>query len=151
MACRPAIAALVVAALLVAGCGGGHHTAARGRADPPQLTIDGPRLSRVLAEQGELADIPGVVAAIAVDRRLGGVRAGRGERAAPPGGGGGIAGDGGRGGPWAWGGAALARPRPMRPTTPVAFMSISKPLTPGVALRLVDEGRVRLDEPVSRW
>ncbi|HEU5469679.1 MAG TPA: serine hydrolase [Actinophytocola sp.] len=40
--------------------------------------------------------------------------------------------------------------RPMTPRTPMGFGSVSKPVTATAIMRLVDTGRVRLDDPVVR-
>jgi len=54
-----------------------------------------------------------------------------------------------------WSGAAgdaVVKPRqPMTPKTALPFDSITKMATAALALRLVEEGRLRLEDPIVRW
>lgn len=50
-----------------------------------------------------------------------------------------------------FGTADLATGRPMTPQTNLRAGSVSKPVTSAAALQLVDEGRIALDAPVSRY
>ena len=54
-----------------------------------------------------------------------------------------------------WSGAAgvadAATNEPMRPNTRVRLESVSKAWTAALVLSLVEEGRIRLDDPVERW
>ncbi len=47
--------------------------------------------------------------------------------------------------------ADIAREKPMRPDSLVWIASISKPITATALLMLVDEGKVRLDDPVEKY
>ena len=51
----------------------------------------------------------------------------------------------------AMGMADLAEDRAMTARTPVWFASVSKTITAAVALKLVEDGRLRLDDSVRRW
>ena len=49
-------------------------------------------------------------------------------------------------------GAAILRPRtPMTPRTSISFDSVTKVATAALAMRLVEAGRLRLDDPIRRW
>ena len=50
-----------------------------------------------------------------------------------------------------WGKADIAADRPMTAQTPVAYASVGKMITAALALRLAEEGRLSLDDPVRRW
>lgn len=51
----------------------------------------------------------------------------------------------------AWGTADSARARPLTPDATLPIASVTKQLVAVAALRLVDEGRLALDAPASRW
>jgi D-alanyl-D-alanine carboxypeptidase len=92
------------------------------RPHPPQQPLS-QRLDAELAKQPKAAGTHGVVAALVIDGRL--VWAGAAGRAGPG--------------------------RLMTPATPVAFGSITKTVTAAVALRLAEDGRLDLEDPVRRW
>lgn len=49
-------------------------------------------------------------------------------------------------------GAAVLRPRtPMTSRTSISFDSVTKVATAALAMRLVEQGRLRLDDPIRRW
>jgi D-alanyl-D-alanine carboxypeptidase len=49
-------------------------------------------------------------------------------------------------------GAAILRPRtPMTPRTSINFDSVTKVATAALAMRLIEHGRLRLDDPIRRW
>jgi D-alanyl-D-alanine carboxypeptidase len=54
-----------------------------------------------------------------------------------------------------WTGAAgladVAAGRPVEPTTPFAAASVTKTFTSALILRYVDQGLIRLDDPLARW
>ena len=54
-----------------------------------------------------------------------------------------------------WSGAAgdaVVKPRrPMTPATSLAFDSVTKLAAAALAMRLVEEGKLRLDDPIVRW
>jgi D-alanyl-D-alanine carboxypeptidase len=110
----------LIAALLLAGCGGGGQTAATSRAAHLPEELD--------AELAKRADELGVVGATAA-------LFARGELV------------------WsgAWGKADLASGRPMTAQTPVAYASVGKMITAALALRLAEQGRLSLDDPVRKW
>ena len=105
---------LVLALVLLAGCGGSPAARPAARQPVPE------RLDAELAKQRKESGAPGVVAALVVDGRL--VWAGAAGRAGPG--------------------------RAMTPDTPMAFGSITKTVTAAVALKLAEEGRLDLDDPV---
>jgi len=118
--------ALITAALAAVGCGGD-------RAAAPAATPAGPRLSSGLARTlqagfaAEVADagIPGASAAIVFpDGRV-----------------------------WSGAaGAAVLTPRTaMTPRTSFSFDSVTKIATAALALRLTEQRRLRLDDPIRRW
>jgi D-alanyl-D-alanine carboxypeptidase len=113
--------AVLLALVLLTACGGSPAA--------PQRAAKGPtlpeRLDAELAKQGEAAGTPGVAAAVVVDGRP--IWSG------------------------AWGMAYVERHRKMTPDTPMAFGSITKTLTASLALRLAEEGRLDLDDRISRW
>src|SRR5262245_29682196 len=51
----------------------------------------------------------------------------------------------------AYGKADLEADRPMTTQTPVAYASVGKMITAALALRLAEEGRLSLDDPVRKW
>ncbi len=51
----------------------------------------------------------------------------------------------------AFGMADIEADRPMTAQTPVAYASVGKMITAALALRLAEEGRLSLDDPVRRW
>lgn len=112
---------LLLLALVLLVGCGGSSPQQRAAIAPPL----GKRLDAELTKQGKDAGVPGVAAAVVV-----------------------------RGRPvWsgAWGMADIARRRPMTPDTPMAFGSITKTLTASLALRLAEQGRLDLDDPIRRW
>ena len=113
--------AVLLALVLLVGCGGSRAPSQRAATD---RTLS-QRLDAELAKQGEAAEVPGVAAAVVVDGRS--IWSG------------------------AWGMADLERHRKMTPDTPMAFGSITKTLTASLALRLAEEGRLDLDDRISRW
>jgi CubicO group peptidase (beta-lactamase class C family) len=113
--------ACVVVAVLVAAGCGGSSSP---RHEAKARTLP-QRLDAELAKQSKALEVPGAVAAVVVDGRP--VWAG------------------------AWGMADIAHGRKMQPDTPVAFASITKMFTASVALRLAEEGRLSLDDPIRRW
>jgi D-alanyl-D-alanine carboxypeptidase len=50
-----------------------------------------------------------------------------------------------------WGMADIEADRPMTAQTPVAYASVGKMITAALALRLAEQGRLSLDDPVRRW
>ena len=49
-------------------------------------------------------------------------------------------------------GDAVVKPRrPMTPDTSLPFDSITKLAAAALAMRLVEEGKLRLDDPIVRW
>jgi CubicO group peptidase (beta-lactamase class C family) len=50
-----------------------------------------------------------------------------------------------------WGKADIEADRPMTAQTPVAYASVGKMITAALALRLAEQGRLSLDDPVRRW
>jgi CubicO group peptidase (beta-lactamase class C family) len=50
-----------------------------------------------------------------------------------------------------WGKADIEAGRPMTAQTPVAYASVGKMITAALALRLAEQGRLSLDDPVRRW
>jgi D-alanyl-D-alanine carboxypeptidase len=120
-----ALAAAAATVAIVAACGGGR--AAEPRPPPaPRLT---PRLARTLDARlradVEQTAIPGASAAIVFpDGRVWSSAAG----------------------------AAILRPRTaMTPRTSIVFDSVTKVATASLAMRLVEQGRLRLDDPIRRW
>jgi D-alanyl-D-alanine carboxypeptidase len=51
----------------------------------------------------------------------------------------------------AWGKADIEADRAMTAQTPVAYASVGKMITAALALRLAEQGRLSLDDPVRRW
>ncbi len=51
----------------------------------------------------------------------------------------------------AWGKADIEADSPMTAQTPVAYASVGKMITAALALRLAEQGRLSLDDPVRRW
>jgi D-alanyl-D-alanine carboxypeptidase len=117
----------LIAALLAAGCGGDEKRAAP--AGPPaagRAAAGLPeKLDAELAERGRELGVPGAAAALVV----------RGELV------------------WsgAWGKADIASGRAMTAQTPVAYASVGKMITAALALRLAEQGRLSLDDPVRKW
>ena len=50
-----------------------------------------------------------------------------------------------------WGMADIEADRPMTAQTPVAYASVGKMITAALALRLAEQGRLSLDDPVRKW
>src|ERR1700741_5393757 len=50
-----------------------------------------------------------------------------------------------------WGKADIEENLPMTAQTPVAYASVGKMITAALALRLAEQGRLSLDDPVRRW
>jgi CubicO group peptidase (beta-lactamase class C family) len=50
-----------------------------------------------------------------------------------------------------WGKADIEEDRPMTAQTPVAYASVGKMITAALALRLAEQGRLSLGDPVRRW
>src|SRR4051794_7220891 len=122
-----AVCALAALGLLVAACGGGGEHATKRH--PPA----GPRLSAQLERtlDARLRDgvkqtfVPGVTAAVVFPdgREWSGAA-----------------------------GAAILRSRtPMTTRTSIAFDSVTKVATAALAMRLVEAGRLRLEDPIRRW
>jgi D-alanyl-D-alanine carboxypeptidase len=120
--------ALACLLVILAGpaCGGGDEPEPRPTPPGPRLTADVAReLDMRLRERVADAGIPGASAAIVF-------RDGRVWR--------GAAGD------------AVVKPRrAMTPATSLPFDSITKVATAALAMRLVEQGRLRLDDPIARW
>jgi D-alanyl-D-alanine carboxypeptidase len=126
---RRALACLAV--LAVGGCGGGAATPQQqdqaARESPPRLTaaVAG-KLDAQLREQIAQAGIPGgaVAAVVFPDGRE-----------------------------WsgAYGRAVIDPPRAMTTQTSLTFNSVTKMATATLALRLVEQGRLLLDDPIRRW
>jgi D-alanyl-D-alanine carboxypeptidase len=112
---------LLVLTLVVLAGCGGSSTQQRAVKAPPLPK----RLDAELAKVGKDKGVPGVAAAVVVDGRP--VWSG------------------------AWGMADIAHKRRLTPDTPMAFGSITKTLTASLALRLAEEGRLNLDDPIRRW
>ncbi len=116
----------IVVVVAVAGCGGGHHRESAAHTGGPTLTD---ALARTLDAQFRrevtLAGIPGASAAIVFpDGR-------EWSRAV---------------------GAAELKPRvAMTTRTSFHFASVTKMATAALALRLAEEGRLGLDDPIIRW
>jgi D-alanyl-D-alanine carboxypeptidase len=108
--------------LLVAGCGGGATPTATPQASGRAL---GEALDAELERTTEQAGLAGAASVLVVDGRV------------------------------VWSGATgmadVEAQRPMTARTPVYFASVSKTVTAAVALRLAEQGRLRLDDPVRRW
>ena len=123
---RRHIVTLALLALILGGCGGGDGGAPAATATPAatgrQLAEPlDAELERTTAEAG----LQGATSVLMVDGRI----------------------------VWS-GGAGMAdveAGRPMTPRTPVYYASVSKTVTAAVALRLAEQGRLRLDDPVRRW
>jgi CubicO group peptidase (beta-lactamase class C family) len=107
----------LVAAVVVAGCGGDEQRTAPDRL-PQQLDAE-------LAKCAGELDVPGAAAALYR----------RGELV------------------WsgAWGKADIEEDRAMTAQTPVAYASVGKMITAALALRLAEQGRLSLDDPVRKW
>lgn len=122
---RLAIPACLVVLLAAPACGGDAHREPQPRPQGPRLTAAVAReLDHRLRERVADAGIPGASAAIVFpDGRV-------------------------------WSGAAgdaVVKPRrPMTPDTSLPFDSITKLATATLAMRLVEEGKLRLDEPIVR-
>ena len=123
---RRALAGALLAAVAIAGCGGGQADKGAAAHAGPRLTDRMARqLDATLRETVEAAGIPGASAAIVFpDGRV-------------------------------WKGAAgLSVVRPKQPMTPAAalpFDSVTKVATAAMVLRLAEQGRLRLDDPIKRW
>jgi D-alanyl-D-alanine carboxypeptidase len=117
--------ACLLLALVITACGGEHQTP-RPKQPGPRLTTDLARVLDLRLREGVAdAGIPGASAAIVFpDGKL-------------------------------WRGAAgdaVVRPRrPMTTDTSLPFDSVTKVAASALALRLVEQGRLRLDDTVERW
>src|SRR4051812_5499646 len=110
---------------LLAGCGGSDKGAAVRQPGVKYSPAAVHRLDAALKEKVEDTGVPGATAAVVfADGRewLG------------------AAGD-----------AVLHPRRPMTTATAIPFDSISKMVTASTAMRLVEQGRLRLDDPIRRW
>ena len=119
------VAVACVALLALAGCGGADKGAAV-RAPGVKLTpAAAHRLDVALKEKVEDTGVPGATAAV-------------------------VFADGRE-----WSGAvgdAVLRPRrPMTTATAIPFDSITAMVTAATAMRLVEQGRLKLDDPIRRW
>jgi CubicO group peptidase (beta-lactamase class C family) len=112
---------LLVLALVVLA-GCGGSSSQQHAATGPSLAQ---RLDAELAKRGKEAGVPGVAGAVVVAGRP--VWSG------------------------AWGMADLEHGPPMTPETPMAFASISKTLVASLVLRLAEQRRLSLDDPIRRW
>jgi D-alanyl-D-alanine carboxypeptidase len=117
---------MLIAAALVVGCGCGSSESPSSRSAVPQLSA---RLARALdAELRERVRNTGVAGASAAIVFADG-RQWRGAA-----------------------GAAVLKPRrAMTPATALPFDSVTKVATAALALRLAELGRLRLDDPITRW
>lgn len=123
---RRHVVSLVLLAFFLGGCGASDRAARAATATPAAA---GRQLAEPLDAELERttteAGLQGAAAVLMVDGRL----------------------------VWS-GGAGMAdveAGRPMTPRTPVYYASVSKTVTAAVALRLAEQGRLRLDDPVRRW
>lgn len=119
-----AVAGLVCAALLPAGCGGERGSAARDSQArlTPQVARE---LDRLLGEQLADSGVPGISAAVVFpDGRV-----------------------------WsgAVGDAVIAPRQPMTTRTTLSFDSVTKIAVAALALRLAERGALALDDPIRRW
>ena len=112
-------------AVLVAGCGASHAPSARERRGPQLTPKLAHRLTADLRSGLAVTDIPGVAAAVVFP-------------------------DGRE-----WSGAAgdaNLRPRTaMTPRTSFSFDDVTKVATAALTMRLVEQRRLRLDDPIRRW
>jgi D-alanyl-D-alanine carboxypeptidase len=124
------LAAFLLLSLTFASCGGAGpqktSTATDTRGSPPAAGRDLRRaLDAELARRVRDTGVPGAASALVVNGRL------------------------------LWSGGAgmadLRARRPMTARTPVYFASVGKTVTAAVALRLAEEGRLSLDDPLRRW
>jgi D-alanyl-D-alanine carboxypeptidase len=124
------LAGFVLLVLVFASCGGGGQrassTATGTRGSSPAAGRDlALALDAELARRARDTGVPGAAAALVAHGRL----------------------------VWS-GGAGLAdlrTGRPMTARTPVYFASVGKTVTAAVALRLAEQGRLSLDDPLRRW
>src|SRR3954469_2153957 len=108
--------------LCLAGCGGHHATSpSGGHIDPPLARS----LQHTLDQQRRLRGLPGAAAAVVI----------RGH------------------GMWSGGSgfADRARGTPVRAGTPFAIASVTKLLVAALVVKLAEQGRLRLDDHLSRW
>jgi D-alanyl-D-alanine carboxypeptidase len=127
---RRVLAGFVLLVLVFASCGGGGQrassTATGTRGSSPAAGRDlALALDAELARRARDTGVPGAAAALVAHGRL----------------------------VWS-GGAGLAdlrTGRPMTARTPVYFASVGKTVTAAVALRLAEQGRLSLDDPLRRW
>jgi D-alanyl-D-alanine carboxypeptidase len=110
--------------LCLAGCGGSHarNAARESRGVDPALAAS---FQRTLDAQRRLHGLPGAAAAVVIPGR----------------------------GLWSGGAgfADRATRTPVRAQTPFALASVTKFLVGALAVKLAEQGRLRLDSPVSRW
>ncbi len=118
----PTRALVLVVLVVLAGCGG--DDAGDRRAEPAAERLARALQAKLDAKREEY-DVRGITASVAFP-------------------------DGSR-----WSGASgLADAelrRPMAPDTPMPIASVTKPLTAALAVALAQEGRLSLDDPLSRW
>jgi D-alanyl-D-alanine carboxypeptidase len=122
---RQGLACVLLLALLLPACGGSRRE--------PGATVRGPRLTAQIARtldarlRQKVAEtgIPGASAAIVFPD--------------------------GREWSGAAGAAVLKPRRPMTVRTSLPFDSVTKVATAALAMRLVEQGRLRLDDPIRRW
>jgi D-alanyl-D-alanine carboxypeptidase len=124
-----AVAAAGAVAVAIAGCGGNNHAAAHARSSGPGPRLT-PRMARTLEARfrAEVTDsgIPGGASAAIVfpdGREWTGVA-----------------------------GTAVLHPRTSwTPRTSITFDSVTKIATAALAMRLVEQGLLRLEDPIRRW
>jgi D-alanyl-D-alanine carboxypeptidase len=110
---------------LLAGCGGSDKGAAVRQPGVKYSPAAADRLDAALKEKVEDTGVPGATAAV-------------------------VFADG-REWSGAVGDAVLHPRRPMTTATAIPFDSITKIVTASTAMRLVEQGRLRLDDPIRRW
>jgi D-alanyl-D-alanine carboxypeptidase len=114
-----------VAVVALAGCGGGHRASAAHAGGPTLTDALARKLDSQFRREVTLAGIPGASAAIVFPD----------------------------GREWSHAvGAAELKPRvAMTTRTSFSFASVTKTATAALALRLVEQGRLGLDDPIIRW
>ena len=120
---RLAVACAVLLAL--AGCGGADKGAAVQQPGVKYSPAAAHRLDAALKEKVQATGVPGATAAV-------------------------VFADG-REWSGAVGDAVLHPRRPMTTATAIPFDSVTKIVTASTAMRLVEQGRLRLDDPIRRW
>jgi D-alanyl-D-alanine carboxypeptidase len=123
---RSVYGCLLVLSLLIGGCGGGESSDRGSKRTGPRLTAGtAQNLDARLREKVKDTGVPGASAAVVFpDGRI-------------------------------WRGAAgvavMAPKRLMTPQTSLPFASATKIATAALAMRLVEQGELRLDDPIGRW